>query len=133
VTDTAQGNEVVLIYAGQPLVLQVAEWIRKHTDYTLRLVSAEAPVAVEAAVNSAAMVIIDGSKDPDGAIDVLEIAAERLGRQRIAVYTEKFHDGLEVLVRMHGCLMLPGPMSAFEWEGVFEPVRRGAVAAEPVV
>jgi len=124
--NAANRNEVVLFDAGQALVLQVADWIRKHTDFTLRLVSSGSPVAIEAAVDSAATVIVDSSKDPDRAIEVLEIVSERLGRDHVAVYTEQFHDGLEIIVRMLGSLLLPGPMSPIEWEAFFEPVTRPA-------
>ena len=122
--NNARGNEVILFHAGQALVLQVADWIRKHTDFTLRLVSVDTPVAIEAAMNSAAMVIVDGTKDPDEAIEVLEIASECVGRDRVAVYTEQFHDGLEVVVRMLGSLLLPGPMSPIEWQAFFETLHR---------
>lgn len=128
-------NEIVLFHAGQSLVLQVAQWIRRHSQHSLRLVSAKTPVAIEMALSNAAVVIVDATSDGDLALDVLEIANERLGRQHVSVYTEKRRDDLEIQVRLRGSLLLAGPMSPAEWEGFFEPLVGAATrvtAKEPV-
>ena len=125
---TGHGNEVVLFHASQALVLQVADWIQKHSEFSLRLVSAKTPVEIDAAMDSAAVAIVDGTEQPDLAVDVLEIAVDRLGRERAAAYTERTNNDLEIQVRVRGSLFLPGPMSSIEWEGFFEPIRTAALA-----
>ncbi len=131
-SNTTVNNEIVLFHAGQSLVLQVAQWIRRHSQYSLRLVSAKSPVAIEMALSNAAVIVADATTEGDLAMDVLEIACERLGRQQVAVYTEKLRNELEIQVRLRGSLLLAGPMSPMEWEGFFEPlvVRNVTTAAK---
>ena len=126
-------NQVVLLCATQPLVMQAAEWARKHPQFQLRLASATTPGEISSALESAAAVIVDATEDPDRAVDTLEIACDIMGRDRAAVYSEESHNGLEVLVRVRGAMMLIGPMSAAEWQGVFDPMLRTTAAVKPAV
>jgi len=123
-------SEVVLFYAKQSLVLQVADWVRKHPQLSLRLVSTSAKVDFDTEMQSAAMVIIDATEIPGRAIDALESAVERLGRPRVAVYTEQNHPGLKRWVEMRGAPMLVGPLSHLKWDAFFSP--ETVVPARPV-
>lgn len=121
-------REVVLFYAEQSLLFQLAEWVHDHPAYSLRVASARAVGGIDSAVADAALAIIDAAENPAGAIDVLEIAAARLGHDNVVVYTERTNDALEVVVRVRGSKLLLGPMSALEWEAFFEQLDRYRVA-----
>ena len=109
----------MLFYAGESLLGQIAEWVRKHPDLFLRLVASGSAPAINAALTEASAVIIDATEHPDRAMDVLQHALLRVERNRLAVYTERTHEGLEIFVRVRGVPLLLGPMSQVEWEGFF--------------
>ena len=123
--DTAtQHGEVVLFYATQSLVLQVADWVRKQPNLSLRLVSTQTTVDFQAELRSASIVIVDATDDAARAVSALDQAGRQLGRTRVAVYTEADHRGLSRWVDMHGAAMVVGPMSHGEWAVFFSPKRR---------
>jgi len=121
-------NEVVLFYAEQSLLLQLAEWVSQHPAYSLRVVSARAVGRIDSAMADAALTIIDVAENPGRAIDALQIAAARLGHDNVVVYTERTNDALEVVVRVRGSKLLLGPMSKLEWESFFKHLDRYHVA-----
>ena len=121
-------SEVVMFYAEQSLLFQLAEWVRQHPAYSLRVVSARSEGAIDSAVADAALAIIDAAENPGRAIDALQIAAARLGHDNVVVYTERTNDALEVVVRVRGSKLLLGPMTALEWEAFFEHLDRYRVA-----
>ena len=66
--------------------------------------------------------IIDATDSPRPAMVALGVCLEELSPDRIAVYTEQMHSGLEILVRSRGVALLLGPMSRLEWEAFLRPV-----------
>ena len=95
VNTTGSYSEVVLFYPTQSLVLQVADWVRKNPQLTLRLVSSESGVDVGSELHSASIVIVDATQAPGRAMDLLDKALLHLGRPNAAVYTEQAHRGLK--------------------------------------
>lgn len=119
VSISTQLGDVVLFYAEESLLGQIGEWIREHRELSLRLVLSRLATSISAALDGAAVVIIDATREPWKAMDVLQYALLRVERDRLAVYTERTHEGLEVFVRVRGVSLLLGPMSQVEWEGFF--------------
>ena len=119
VSMNTQLGEIVLFYAGDSLLEQVSEWICDSMMLPLNLVSSCSAFSVEESMNTAECAIIDATMNPGKAMDILQIAMPLAGRDRLVVYTERTHDGLELFVRMRGVPLLLGPMSEAEWEGVF--------------
>ena len=119
VSMNTQLGEIVLFYAEESLLVQVSEWICDAMMLPLNLVSSCSAFSVTEAMNTAECAIIDATVNPGKAMDVLQLALPLAGRDRLAVYTECMHDGLELFVRVRGVPFLLGPMSQTEWEGVF--------------
>jgi hypothetical protein len=117
-------GEVVLFLAEESLLFQVATWVRTERRYSLRLVSSCDPLATARALDEAVIAIVDATREPGEALAVLERSIRRLGPGRLAVYSERMHDGLELFVRVRGAPLLLGPMSPPEWEAFFEPFVR---------
>ena len=114
-------GEVVLFYAEESLLFQVAGWVRSEGRFSLRLVSSRDPVIIGHALNDAVVAVVDATRQPGEAMAVLERAIGRLGPRRIAIYSEAMHDGLEIFVRVRGVTLLAGPMSPPEWDAFFTP------------
>ncbi len=114
-----QLDNVVLFYAGESLLEQIGEWICEHQELSLRLVLSRLATSINLAMDGAAVVMIDATREPIKAMDVLQHALLQVERARLAVYTECTHEGLELFVRVRGVPLLLGPMSQVEWEGFF--------------
>jgi hypothetical protein len=114
-------SDVVLFYAGESLLEQAAGWARRRPNALLRLVSSCSGPVISEALSNASSAIIDVTERPDEAIDVFLYAVERIERSKLAVYTERGHDGLEIFVRLRGVFLLLGPLSLAEWEAFFDP------------
>lgn len=119
VSINTQLGEIVLFYADESLLRQVSEWMSDSMKLPLCLVSSCSAFSVAEAMNKAECAVIDATSKPAEAMDVLQLAIPLTGRDRLAVYTERTHDGLELFVRVRGVKFLIGPMSETEWEGVF--------------
>jgi hypothetical protein len=115
-------DEVVLFLAEESLLFQVAAWVRTHGRYSLRLVMSSDPQVTARAADDAALAIIDATCRPGEALAILERELRCLGPQRLFVYSEQMHDGLELFVRVRGVTLLMGPMAAVEWEGALAPL-----------
>jgi len=68
----------------------------------------------------AALAVIDASEDPAQASDAFLQSVSVLRADSVAVYAERTHEGLELLVRMLGAPLLLGPMGMEEWEEFLE-------------
>ncbi|MCX5653581.1 MAG: hypothetical protein NTY65_02875 [Planctomycetota bacterium] len=117
-------GEIVLFYAEESLLYQVAGWARSEGRFSMRLVLSSDPAVVAHALDDAVVAIIDATRQPGEAMAVLERALPRIGPRRVAVYSEQLHNGLEVFVRVRGVTLLAGPMGQPEWEVFFEPLAR---------
>ena len=119
-----QGQEVVLFYAEQSLAEQITSFACKRRHLFVRLVSSCNPAVVNAALSNAFFALIDATERPARAMDLLEYILPQVGRERMAVYTERVYKGLEIFVRVRGVLLLLGPMEPTEWPGLFRPLRK---------
>ncbi len=75
---------------------------------------------IRKSVRRAALAVIDASLDPAQGTDAFLQSVSLLTPDAVAVYTEKMHDGLELLVRTFAAQFLLGPMSMEEWEEFLE-------------
>jgi hypothetical protein len=121
-------GEIVLFYAEESLLYQVAGWARSEGRFSMRLVSSRDPAVIAHALDDAVVAVIDATRQPGEAMAVLERALPRIGPRRVAVYSEQLHNGLEVFVRVRGVALLAGPMGQPEWEVFFEPLARISIS-----
>ncbi len=70
--------------------------------------------------SGAELAVIDATEDPAQASDAFLQSVGVLSAEAVAVYTERIHDGLELLVRMLGAPLILGPMSMEEWDEFLE-------------
>lgn len=110
---------LVLFYASESLLRQISRWADEHGGNSPRLASASSAGGVAAALADQATVIIDATSCPTEAMAALRQAEAVLGRDQLAVYTERMHAGLELAVRMHGVIFLLGAMTMTEWDDFF--------------
>lgn len=120
-------GDVVLFYAEQSLLTQVAAWVRGAGSLSLRLVASPDPLIVARALGDAVVAIIDATPRPGEAMAALERCLRSLSARQTAVYTEQMHHGLELFSRVRGVQLLMGPMSPPEWDAFFEPFESFAV------
>ena len=119
-----QQQDVVLFYAEQSLTEQITSFACKRRCLFVRSVSSCNPAVVNDALSNAGYSLIDATERPARAMDLLEYVLPRVGRERLAVYTERVYEGLEIFVRVRGVLLLLGPMTPTEWSGLFRPLRK---------
>jgi hypothetical protein len=113
-------REVILFYPGSSLARQIVGWGRGRADCAVEPVFARSISGMRRAIRSADLVLVDATRDYPQAMDVFSQALAYLGAGATAVYTERMHEGLELFVRLHGSLLLLGPLGSAEWEGFFE-------------
>ena len=113
-------KDVVFLYPGNGLVAQRQRLMHARTDCRVRISRARRLPEIRAAIERAVAVVVDATGDHPQAVDAMLQAVARRGRDSVAVYTEHMHDGLELFVRMHGVLLLLGPMDGSEWDGFWE-------------
>ena len=116
-------TEVTVFYASASLLSQVLEWVRASLPIHLRLVSTTRLDGIARALDAADVGIVDATEDPTRVIWPLESGVARIGRERIAVYTARMHEGLEVVTRSLGAQLLLGPLTMREWRNFFEAAR----------
>ena len=121
-------RDVVLYRAGRQLLLDVADWAGRHGRFPLRLVSSSRPVDIRESLSLSAFAVIDATTSPAEALRVLQTIVEMGAGERVALYTESMHPGLELAVRLAGVPVLLGPLGPNEWEGVFESLVARVVA-----
>jgi hypothetical protein len=114
VMKTASG--IVLFYPSRLLQVQIHDWAEQHGGCRATVSFERSLPSIRKCVRRAALAVIDASEDPAQATDAFLQSVGVLKSDAVAVYTEKVHDGLEMLVRMLGAPLLLGPMSMEEWE-----------------
>lgn len=111
---------IVLFYPGGLLTGQIQDWARRHGGCRAVVSFERTLPGIRKWLRSAALALIDATEDPALASDAFLQSVGVLRVDAVAVYTEKMHDGLEVLVRMLGAPLLLGPMSMEDWEEFLE-------------
>lgn len=131
---TAIHGELLLVYPGVPLLTQVADWARDNgnTAVVLRILSSRDHLLIRAAVQNAAMVIVDATEQPGAAMAAVESAIAHTSPTNIVVYTEQVHAGLELFTRVRGVALVVGPMSRPEWDAWLESLQQ-ATLPRPVL
>jgi len=120
----ARVAEIALFYACDSLARQIANWVRKRPGCTVRCSVARLLPEIRAVLERADVALIDATEDHAQAADTFSHAASQLGPCATAMYTERMHDGLELLVRSQGAQLLLGPLADAEWEGFFDRTMR---------
>jgi hypothetical protein len=118
-------REVILLYPGASLNRQSAAWGRARADCAIRRSSVRSLPGIRRALRGADLVLVDATDDYPQAIDAFSQALSQLGAGATTVYTERMHDDLELFVRLHGSLLLFGPLGGAEWESFFDSSPRG--------
>ncbi|MEI8373559.1 MAG: hypothetical protein WCJ35_12095 [Planctomycetota bacterium] len=126
-------HSIAVGYPTESLSRQVALWANQREDCGVELVFGRSALEIRRSLNGADRVLIDASDDHAQAIELFSQSIARLGSRRVAVYTERMHEGLELFVRTQGAWLLLGPLSNRQWEEFFasmpppahrEPLRR---------
>ncbi len=112
-------HSIAVCYPTESLSRQVALWSRRHEDCGVKPVFGRSALEIRRSLSSADMVLVDASDDHAQAIELFAQSFARLGARRVAVYTEKMHEGLELFVRTQGAWLLLGPLSDGQWEELF--------------
>ena len=104
---------------------------QSHADCGIEPVFGRSALEIRRSLNGADLVLVDASDDHAQAIELFSQSVARLGSRRVAVYTERMHEGLELFVRTQGAWLLLGPLNNQQWEEFFSsmlpPARREAV------
>ena len=128
---------IVLFYPGRLLASQIHDWAEQHGGCRATVTFERSLPGIRRWARRAALAIIDASLDPAQGTDAFLQSVNMLKSDAVAVYTEKIHDGLELLVRTFGAPLLLGPMSMEEWEEFLEhkfptliPLETSGITAE---
>ncbi len=111
--------QVALFYACDSLTRQIAQWARQRSGCAVHGSVARLLPEIRAVLAGADFALIDATDDQFQAADAFAQAARELGAGATAVYTERMHDGLELLVRSRGTQLLLGPLAEAEWDAFF--------------
>ena len=124
-----QFDSVAMIYPTDSLSSQMAGWALRHRGVPVRSVHWWDAAPVGLAMAGAPRVVVDATEHPGAALAVLECGLERLPAERLVVYSEQTHPGLEVFVRSRGVTFLLGPMGPEEWDALLKPAAAEETAA----
>jgi hypothetical protein len=121
-------REIVLFYPSGSLARQVTTWAAGRASCAVEPVFARSFPGIHGAIRGANLILVDATDDYPQAMEAFSQALAWLGAGATAVYTEKMHEGLELFVRLHGSLLLLGPLDEVEWDGFFQ---RALLTCEP--
>jgi hypothetical protein len=117
-------HSIAVCYPTESLSGQLAQWACRHPDCGLEPVFGRLPLEIRRSLSGADMVLVDASDDHAQAIELFSQSIARLGSRRVAVYTERMHEGLELFVRTQGAWLLLGPLDDRQWEEFFSSMLR---------
>src|ERR1039458_3313933 len=95
-------HSIAVCYPTESLSRQVALWARSREDCGIEPVFGRSALEIRRSLRGADMVLVDASDDHAQAIELFSQSVAGLGPRRVAVYTEKMHEGLELFVRTQG-------------------------------
>ena len=128
-------HRIVVGYPSESLSRQVALWAGRHADCGIAPVFGRSAWEIRRWLNGADTVLVNASDDHAQAIELFAQSVARLGSRRVAVYTERMHEELELFVRTQGAWLLLGPLDHGQWEEFFSSMlplaRREAVHENP--
>jgi hypothetical protein len=111
---TASG--IVLFYPDRLLTNQIRQWADRHGGCRTAVSFERTLPGIRKRLRRAELAVINATDNPEQASDAFLQSVGVLNADSVAVYTEKTHEGLEILVRSLGAPLLMGPMSMEEWE-----------------
>jgi hypothetical protein len=112
-------HSIAVGYPTESLSRQAGLWAHKHEDCEIVPVFGRSALEIRRSLHGADAVLVDASDDHAQAIELFSQAVARLGARRVAVYTERMHEGLELFVRTQGAWLLLGPLGETQWEEFF--------------
>jgi hypothetical protein len=107
---------IVIFYPGGLLTSQIQDWARRYGGCRATVSFERTLPGVRRWLRRSAFTIIDATVEPEQASDVFLQAVGVQKADSVAVYTEKSHETLEMLVRTLGAPLLLGPMNSVEWD-----------------
>ena len=113
-------DEIVVFYACESLGNQIASCAREHQSYSFSPAHARSAFEIRKVIQGAGMVLVDATEDHAQAIEAFSQALTHFGPDRVAIYTERMHEGLELFVRTQGAPLLFGPLRNAQWNGFFQ-------------
>lgn len=117
---------IAVFYPCNSLMHQVSSWAIKHPAYGFELSFAESASEIGRILYRTAVTIVDATEQPARAMAALAHAVTLLETDRVALYTESMHDGLELFVRVRGALLLFGPFSEAPWDDLLARMLQSA-------
>ncbi len=120
------GPEIAVFYPGNSLMHQVSNCAIRHPAYDFALSFAQSLHEIRSVLRCTVITIVDATEDPLRAMAAFTQALTALEADRVAVYTETMHEGLELFVRVRGASLLLGPMSDAPWEDQLEKMLESA-------
>ena len=127
---------IVLFYPGRLLASQIYDWADGHGGCRAWGSFERSLPGIRRTARRAELAVIDATCDPAQGADAFLQAISVLTSDSVAVYTERTHEELELMVRTFGAPLLLGPMSMDEWEDFLEhkfptliPLGEGGFAA----
>ncbi len=122
---------IAVFYPGNSLMHQVSNWAIRHPAYDFALSFAQSLHEIRGVLRDTVVSIVDATEDPMRAMTAFTQAIAKLEADRVAVYTESMHEGLELFVRVRGAPLLLGPMSDAPWEAQLERMLKSAARVRP--
>ena len=111
---------IVLFYPGRLLASQIYDWAAGHGGCRAWASFERSLPGIRKSARCAELAVIDATSDPAQGADAFLQSLNVLTSDSVAVYTEKTHEALELMVRTCGAPLLLGPMSMEEWEEFLE-------------
>jgi hypothetical protein len=111
---TASG--IVLFYPDRLLTNQIRQWAERHGGCRTAVSFERTLPGIRKRLRRAELAVINATDNPEQASDAFLQSVGVLNADSVAVYTEKTHEGLEMLVRSLGAPLLLGPMNMEDWE-----------------
>jgi hypothetical protein len=105
---------IVLFYPGYVLSEQIHDWADQHGGCRVAVSFERSLPGIRKLARRSALALIDASHDPAQGADAFIQSVSVLSSNTVAVYTERMHNGLELLVRTFEAPLLLGPMSMDE-------------------
>ncbi len=117
---------IAVFFAGNSLMHQVSNWAIRHPEYDFALSFAQSLDEIREILRRTAVAIVDASEDPARAMAAFTRAIDAMEADRVAVYTETIHEGLELFVRVRGAPLLLGPMGDEPWNELLQKMLQSA-------
>jgi hypothetical protein len=110
--------DLALFYPSPSLIGQIIGCPDRHPAFRLRAIVTDRPDRISRALMEAEAAVIDVSLRPADVAVLLDRILERLGPERVLLYTERTRHALEVFTRSRGVQFVLGPMSPRLWDDV---------------